>query len=133
MEGRSMLFAYETERLLLKIIKPDQADAVLDFYMRDKELFEKFEPDRMPNFYTRQFQRQMLLFEYNMAVQGTLFRFYVYEKEHPDRIIGTICVHHITRGFLNSVRLDISFPAHIIIADTQRNHCVLLWIWCSGI
>lgn len=41
MEGRSMLFAYETERLLLKIIKPDQADAVLDFYMRDKELFEK--------------------------------------------------------------------------------------------
>lgn len=45
-----MLFAYETERLLLKIIKPDQADAVLDFYMRDKELFEKFEPDRMPNF-----------------------------------------------------------------------------------
>ena len=57
MEGRSMLFAYETERLLLKIIKPDQADAVLDFYMRDKELFEKFEPDRMPNFYTRQFQR----------------------------------------------------------------------------
>ena len=51
MEGRSMLFAYETERLLLKIIKPDQADAVLDFYMRDKELFEKFEPDRMPNFY----------------------------------------------------------------------------------
>ena len=37
-----MLFAYETERLLLKIIKPDQADAVLDFYMRDKELFEKF-------------------------------------------------------------------------------------------
>ena len=68
-----MLFAYETERLLLKIIKPDQADAVLDFYMRDKELIEKFEPDRMPNFYTRQFQRQMLLFEYNMAVQGTLF------------------------------------------------------------
>ena len=50
-----MLFAYETERLLLKIIKPDQADAVLDFYMRDKELFEKFEPDRMPNFYTRHF------------------------------------------------------------------------------
>ena len=45
MEGRSMLFAYETERLLLKIIKPDQADAVLDFYMRDKELFEKFESD----------------------------------------------------------------------------------------
>ena len=109
-----MLFAYETERLLLKIIKPDQADAVLDFYMRDKqakELFEKFEPDRMPNFYTRQFQRQMLLFEYNMAVQGTLFRFYVYEKEHPERIIGTICVHHITRGFSEQCEVGYKFSS----------------------
>ena len=51
-----MLFAYETERLLLKIIKPDQADAVLDFYMRDKELFENFVADRMPIFYTRELQ-----------------------------------------------------------------------------
>ena len=106
-----MLFAYETERLLLKIIKPDQADAVLDFYMRDKELFEKFEPGRMPNFYTRQFQRQMLLFEYNMAVQGTLFRFYVYEKEHPERIIGTICVHHITRGFSEQCEVGYKFSS----------------------
>ena len=83
MEGRSMLFAYETERLLLKIIKPDQADAVLDFYMRDKELFEKFEP----------------------------FRSYVYEKEHPERIIGTICVHHITRGFSEQCEVGYKFSS----------------------
>ena len=78
-----MLFAYETERLLFKNNKAGSGRCGTGFYMRDKELFEKFEPDRMPNFYTSQFQRQMLLFEYNMAVQGTLFRFYVYEKEHP--------------------------------------------------
>ena len=102
-----MLFAYETERLLLKIIKPDQADAVLDFYMRDKELFEKFEPDRMPNFYTRQFRRQMLLFEYNMAVQGTLFRFYVYEKEHPEEIyrISELDLSHLGHVSDSSTRL----------------------------
>lgn len=106
-----MLFAYETQSLLLKIIKPDQADAVLDFYMRDKELFEQFEPDRMVNFYTCQFQKQMLLFEYNMAVQGTLFRFYVYEKEHPERIIGTICVHHVVRGFSSCCEVGYKFSS----------------------
>lgn len=106
-----MLFSYETERLLLKIIKPDQGDAVLDFYMRDKELFEQFEPDRMANFYTTQFQRQMLLFEYNMAVQGNLFRFYIYEKEDPRRIIGTICVHHITRGFSSFCEVGYKFSS----------------------
>ena len=116
-----MLFAYETERLLLKIIKPDQADAVLDFYMRDKELFEKFEPDRMPNFYTRQFQRQMLLFEYNMAVQGTLFRFYVYEKEHPERIIGTICVHH--RGYATE---SLRFIMDLVFRDLKL-HRAMAW------
>ena len=62
-------------------------------------------------FYTRQFQRQMLLFEYNMAVQGTLFRFYVYEKEHPERIIGTICVHHITRGFSEQCEVGYKFSS----------------------
>lgn len=56
-----MLFDYETSRLRLKVVHADAADAVLDFYLRDKELFEKYEPDRMPNFYTLQYQRQMLL------------------------------------------------------------------------
>lgn len=106
-----MLFDYETERLVLKIIKPDQGAAVLDFYLRDKELFEQFEPERMVNFYTTQFQKQMLLFEYNMAVQGTLFRFYVYEKENRDRIIGTICVHHIVRGFSSRCEVGYKFSS----------------------
>lgn len=126
-----MLFAYETERLLLKIIKPDQADAVLDFYMRDKELFEKFEPDRMPNFYTRQFQRQMLLFEYNMAVQGTLFRFYVYEKEHPERIIGTICVHHITRGF--SEQCEVGYKFFQRISSSRIRNGITAFYYGSGV
>ena len=36
-----MLFQYETDRLILKILKPECALQVLDFYNRDKELFEK--------------------------------------------------------------------------------------------
>ena len=93
-----MLFEYETERLLLKIIKPVQANQVLDFYLRDKDFFERFEPDRAEGFYTVGFQKQILTFEYNMAVQGTLFRFYIYEKNNPNRIIGTISFHHIIRA-----------------------------------
>ena len=43
-----MLFEYETQRLLLKIIKPEYGSSVLEFYLRDKALFERYEPDRMP-------------------------------------------------------------------------------------
>lgn len=108
-----MLFAYETPRLLLKVIKPDQADQVLDFYMRDKELFEQFEPDRMNNFYTPRVQKQTLAFEYNMAVQGTLFRYYVYEKQNPKRIIGTISFHHISHGYTSSCEIGYKFSSEV--------------------
>ena len=108
-----MLFEYETERLILRIIKPTEAAQVLDFYMRDQELFERFEPDRAEGFYTVNFQKQILSFEYNMAVQGTLFRFYVYEKSDPKRIIGTISFHHIVRGFSNSCEIGYKFSSEV--------------------
>ncbi|MCI7107683.1 MAG: GNAT family protein [Lachnospiraceae bacterium] len=106
-----MLFEYSTQRLLLKIIKPQQADQVLDFYLRDKKLFEQFEPERMENFYTSNFQKKVLSFEGNMTAQGSLFRFYVYEKHNPDRIIGTICIHHINRGFFSSCEIGYKFSS----------------------
>jgi ribosomal-protein-alanine N-acetyltransferase len=108
-----MKFTYETPRLILKVAKPDQADQVLDFYLRDKVLFEQFEPDRMANFYTRQFQKQTLTYEYNMAVKGTLLRYYVYEKERPQRIIGTISIQHITRGCFSSCEIGYKFSSEV--------------------
>ena len=126
MQEERMLFIYETSRLLLKVIHADAADAVLDFYFRDKELFERFEPDRMQNFYTLQYQRQMLIFEYNMAVQGKLFRFYIYEKSNPGKIIGTICVHHIGRGYTSSCEVGYKFSSEV----HHRGYATeaLLWI-----
>ena len=47
-----MFFQYETPRLLLKVLRADCAPQVLDFYNRDKELFEMYEIDRVPDFYT---------------------------------------------------------------------------------
>lgn len=40
-----MFFQYETPRLLLKVLRADCAPQVLDFYNRDKELFEMYEID----------------------------------------------------------------------------------------
>ena len=54
---------------------------VLDFYNRDKELFEMYEIDRVPDFYTVKHLQKVLRYEYSMAVKSQLFRFYVFEKE----------------------------------------------------
>ena len=58
-----MFFQYETPRLLLKVLRADCAPQVLDFYNRDKELFEMYEIDRVPDFYTVKHLQKVLRYE----------------------------------------------------------------------
>ena len=100
-----MKFRYETDRLILKILEPTEADSVLRFYLDNKELFERSEPERQEQFYTREHQRAILTAEYNMAVQGTLCRFWLFRKEAPAEIIGTISLRDIQRHYRQSCLL----------------------------
>ncbi|MGN0414117.1 MAG: GNAT family N-acetyltransferase [Agathobacter sp.] len=106
-----MYTEYLTERLVLRVIKPEQAPQVLDFYLRDKELFEKYEIDRLPDFYTTKFQKQVLAFETKMMKQGSLYRFYIYQKENREQIIGTISVHHVSCGYFSSCEIGYKFSS----------------------
>lgn len=104
-----MDMTYETERLILKVLRADDADTVLQFYLDNKELFEKYEPDRPNNFYTAAHQRAVLTCEYNMTVKLTSVRFYVFEKSQPDTIIGTVCFRNITRSIYQSCEVGYKF------------------------
>ena len=73
-----MFFQYETTRLLLKVLRADCAPQVLDFYNRDKELFEMYEIDRVPDFYTVKHLQKVLRYEYSMAGQFQVFRIFVF-------------------------------------------------------
>lgn len=97
-----MLFEYETCRLVLKILRPEDASMVLDFYMRDRELFEKYEPDRMNNFYTLSHQTNLLKCEYDLAFKFSTIRFYVFLRSNPDYIIGTVCFHNIRKSYYST-------------------------------
>lgn len=51
-----MAFMMETDRLILQVEKEDIADQLLDFYIRNRKQFERFEPTRPNNFYTLAYQ-----------------------------------------------------------------------------
>ena len=108
-----MLFEYETQRLLLKIIRPEYGSSVLEFYLRDKALFERYEPDRMPGFYTTDYQKKALYIEFNKAIEGTMFRFYVYEKTDPQTIIGTISFFNILHAPCCSCEAGYKFSSRV--------------------
>lgn len=104
-----MNMIFETERLTIKILPDTAAAQVLRFYSENKEIFEAFETDRPEQFYTEDFQKTILGAEYNMAVKQTLFRFWVFEKERQDRIIGTISFQHIKRGYYQTCEMGYKF------------------------
>lgn len=106
-----MLFEYETRRLLLKILRPDAAPQVLDFYLRDQAYFEQYEPTRPPQFYTTNFQKASLKYEYNLTMKLQEVRFYVFRKENPSFIIGTVCFHHILSAFYSSCEVGYKFSS----------------------
>lgn len=106
-----MLFEYTTERLILKVLTPEHAARVLAFQLQDKELFEYYEADRCPNFYTFEHQKKMLEYEFRLALKKLNIRFYVFLKEDPTTIIGTICLYNITSTY-KRCEIGYKFASH---------------------
>lgn len=88
---------YQTDRLILKILTPDYLREVLEFQLRNKDLFERYEPTRPGNFYTLGHQQALLKCEYKLAAKLSTIRFYVFKKDAPRTIIGTVCLHDVLR------------------------------------
>ena len=104
-----MEMAYQTKRLELKILDDTKAGQVLEFYLANQEIFEEYETDRPPQFYTEDFQRLLLEGAFNLIVKGMFLRFWVYEKSQPGQIIGTVSFHNIKREFYQRCELGYKF------------------------
>ncbi len=104
---------YETKRLELKILPDIAAGQTLQFYLDNKEIFEKYEVDRPKNFYTFQHQKTLLQCEYNLAVKQSSARFWVYVKGYPQQIIGTVSLQDVRRGAYQSCSLGYKFDHRI--------------------
>lgn len=100
---------YQTNRLILKILTPDYLREVLDFQNRNKDLFEQYEPTRPENFYTLAHQQAVLKCEYKLALKLSTIRFYVFTKDNPNRIIGTVCLHDIIRSAYSCCEVGYKF------------------------
>lgn len=95
-----MKYKYETDRLSLQVLndEPKYAKQVLDFYSRNRDVFEPFDPARPENFYTESYQQTLLHCEHQLFMELKNIRYWVYLKSNPDLIIGTVCFHNILRS-----------------------------------
>ena len=86
----SLLFEYETSRLILRILQKDSANMVLDFLMEGASIFELSEPPKHEEFYTQSYQRLVLEYEQNMLKEKSSLRFWVFDKQNLKSPIGTV-------------------------------------------
>lgn len=104
-----MLTCYETERLLLKILSPEHCHSVLHFYKENHEAFCPYVPFMPDNYYTADYQRSALTLEYNFFLKQKGVRFYIFLKEHPAKIIGTVSFMDIKRQYSQSALVGYRF------------------------
>lgn len=93
-----MSFEITTDRLILKVLDSAYAPMVLLFYENNRTLFEAFEPTRPQNFYTLDFQTAFMDYEYRDTIKGKTLRYYIFPKNDPDTLIGSVNFSNIVHG-----------------------------------
>jgi len=97
-----MNFTYETDRLLLKALGPEDVDCILDFYQKNLPYFLQFESPVSENFLAKDFQAELLRAEKKLSMLQREFRYWVFLKEDPSSVIGTVSFRRIrTAPFLD--------------------------------
>ncbi len=92
---------YDSQRLNLRILKPNSAYEVLDYYKRNHNFLNEWEPKRTKDFYTLSYQKRKLYMEYNMFKEKSLVRFWIFKKD-DNKLIGNVCYSNIIMGNFKS-------------------------------
>lgn len=96
----------ETNRLVLKVLDENSASQVLDYYERNHEFLEEWEPVKGPEFYTIGYQQEALRKELSKITSGEAFRVWLYKKEEiHTKTIGSIGLNNIVYGAFLSCHL----------------------------
>lgn len=93
--NRSKSLTLKGKNIELRLLTPENAREVLDYYIRNKEHLRKFEPARDENFYTLEAQRRDILENYKQYLNGTGINFGIFKD---NRFIGKIRLFNIVMG-----------------------------------
>lgn len=102
---------YNTERLILQQLNPDQATLVLDYYRRNKDFLTEWEALREDDFYTLNTQRLLLEKDKEAYRKGTSIKFWIFKKGDDTKVIGCVSFQNIVRSIMQSYILGYKLDA----------------------
>lgn len=102
---KSNLLKLKGRNIELKILTPEDSKAMLDYYIRNKDFLQAFEPSREESFYSLEVQRIILIESYKQYINGTDLAFGIYKD---NMIIGKIKLSNIIMGVFRSCNIGYS-------------------------
>lgn len=95
------------EQKLLRLVPADVdlAQPVTDFYRRNREFLQSFEPPREDDFFTVSHQKNLLQQEMEARKAKTGYRFYLQDPRYPQMILGAIGLNQVIWGGFRSAFL----------------------------
>lgn len=90
-----MKVCVETDRLSLRVLDEGGCDMVLSFLSKGRDVFEQYEMKRPPLYYTPIYQKSVLNQEHMATLGNRYVRYYVFLKEDPTVVIGTVSCGNI--------------------------------------
>lgn len=85
------LLPIETERLLLRLLEPEETQLVLDYVTGNREHLRPWEPTRSERFYSPEFWKKELVNRQNEFFLGKGVRLTIFFKEMPRGPIAGVC------------------------------------------
>ncbi len=79
-----------TDRLIIKTSEEEFAPKLAKYYLKNREWFEEFEFTHQDSYYTEEYQLRSMKYEMQEIEKKQNIYYYVFLKEDPETIIGTI-------------------------------------------
>ena len=96
------LFAIETERLRLAVLRKNSAAAVTDYLVRNKEFHQKWSQTHDDKYFQVKTQKKYLGYDEIEYKAGRLVPLWIMKRDEPDRIIGRVSFFNIAYGGMMS-------------------------------
>ena len=92
---------YETERLILRTLSEDEAPLLADYFLRNSDYLEQWEPKREESFFSVDRIRDMIAKENGDMSEKRALSLYIFKKGE-ERIIGNAKLNNIIYGIFYS-------------------------------
>jgi len=92
---------------------PRYAGLSCEYFIRNRQFLKSWEPERANSFYTVKGQKRFLMKDYEDMISGRMIKVWLFEKdEKPGKIVGSITLDNIIRGYFLSCLLSYRLDKH---------------------